>query len=659
MEKGLIILDGTTFFFSGFDGNVTADDPDRGYFFEDVRHLSRWELKLRERSLTVLTSRAVDYYSARIVLVAEDDPSGLSVRRDRFVTEGVHEDVVVRNHKDERQEIELELDFGSDFADVMQVNGDEPYEGATWNEAAGRAATLWFERDGYRRGTIVRFSKQPTGLDGGRAIFRRTLAPGEEWKTCVDVVAIRDGKEEGALLRCDSFGTDEPEMPLTLQEWLDQAPEIDTAWDALRRTYRHALTDLASLRIRPRSDLRHAMPAGGIPWFMCVFGRDAILAAYEALPFQPTLAEATLQELAAIQARDYDDFRDAEPGKIAHELRSGALAKLGVVPHTPYYGTHDATQLFLILLDEYHRWTGDDGLALRLEENARKALAWIEGPADLDGDGYLEYRSRSPKGLSSHCWKDSDDSIQFADGTIAEAPIATCEIQGYAYDARLRTARLAHEVCKDEDLAKRLERDAADLKERFNRDFWIGRRRHFALALDGRKRQGDALASNIGHLLWSGIVDDEGAEATVRRLFGDGLFTGWGFRTLSERAAGFNPLGYHVGAVWPHDTAVCAEGLRRYGFREEASRAACAVIEAAEAFAYRLPEVFAGFRRDATGITIEYPDAERPQAWAAAAPLLAIRTMLGMDAVDGKVRARPKLPDKAGGLRLRGVRVHG
>ena len=296
-----------------------------------------------------------------------------------------------------------------------------------------------------------------------------------------------------------------------------------------------------------------------------------------------------------------------------------------------------------------------------MEPNARAAIAWMEGPADLDGDGYLEYRKRSDsdQALDNQCWKDSKDSIRFADGRLAEPPIATCEIQGYAYDARLRAARLMREVWNDEETAERLERDAADLKRRFNKDFWVPGRRHYALALDGEKQQVDALTSNIGHLLWSGIVDERRARGVVRTLLREDMFTGWGIRTMSTRDGGYNPLVYHCGTVWPHDTAIVAEGMRRYGFRDEAAIVCQALFDAAERFTNQLPEVFAGFQRDETAVPIEYPDALKPQSWAAAAPLLALRTVVGMDAVGGKLRSRAHLPEGWGSLQLRNVRVHG
>jgi glycogen debranching enzyme len=441
-------------------------------------------------------------------------------------------------------------------------------------------------------------------------------------------------------------------MPQSLEQWMADAPELVSSYDPLRHSYEQSLLDLASLRFRPLDDLRWSLPAAGLPWFMALFGRDSLITAYQALPFQPHLAQTTLEALAELQATDDDAFRDAEPGKILHELRCGELTALGERPHSPYYGSHDATALFLILLDEYEQWTGDHALLRALEPSARAALAWIESSADPDGDGYLEYRTRSSQGLANQSWKDSWNSMLFADGQLAEPPIATCEIQGYAYDARMRTARLARLVWNDNLLAERLESDAAELKRRFNRDFWSERRGHFVLALDRTKRQVDAMTSNVGHLLWSGIVDEERAESTIERLVAPDMYSGWGIRTMAATDSGYNPIEYHNGTVWPHDTSIVAEGLRRYGARAAATRLAFNVIEAADAFDYQLPEVFAGFPRHDTVIPVEFPTSCKPQAWAAGAVLLALRTFLGLDPDGSKLTGSPYLPDEITSLGL-------
>jgi glycogen debranching enzyme len=662
-DQQLIVLDGCTFFYSDENGDVEAQGPE-GLFYQDVRHLSRWGARVDGHELDALTSRRVDYFSARIVCQTSDeakDAPPISVRRDRFVTEGVHEDIVVENLSAERRSVTLEVSFGSDFADVMEAQRGENGEGRSWQDRSARSVTLWNDRDGYRRGTVVTFSRSGR-VTRDSATFEVALAPRETWSLCVDITPIVDGKRRPPLLRCNSFHEHAHKMPMSLDDWLKDSPYLEAEHAALGRTYRQSLLDIAALRVRPDEiAIRWAMPGGGLPWFMTVFGRDSLITAYEAMPYHQELAKATLKALAELQATEWDNFRDAEPGKIMHELRRGTLAKLGKIPHTPYYGTHDATMLWLILLDEYEKWSGDTNFVRQMEPHARAALAWVEGPADLDGDGYLEYRKRSSsdKALDNHCWKDSDDSILFADGRKADPPIATCEIQGYAYDARLRTARLLREVWRDEETAGRLEEEAAELKRRFNRDFWVKSRRHYALALDGEKSQVDAMTSNTGHLLWSGIVDGTRAAAVVRRLMQPDMFTGWGIRSMSSEDAGFNPLEYHNGTVWPHDTAICAAGMRRYGFRDEAGTVCKAIFDAAAKFSNQLPEVFAGFPRDVSEVPVEYPSALKPQSWAAGAPLLALRTLLGLDVVDGKLRSRPHVPPELRTLRLRNVGYRG
>ena len=658
MTEQLIILDGSTFFFSDDNGDVQARKAE-GYFYDDVRHLSLWRLLVDGKPLTPLTAKPVDYYSARIAAAPEGNDPPFSVRRDRFVAGGVHEDVVVFNHTAEELRLRLELEFGSDFADIFEAQKPGALGGATSTEARERTVTLLYEQDSFRRGTAITFSSK-CDLDEDRALFAISVEPHGEWRTCIDVTAIDGARRRRPLLRCGSFGEPEPEMPMSVQDWLADAPELDADWQELCRTYEQSLVDLAALRLRPRDEhLRWAMPAGGVPWFMAVFGRDSLIAAYEALPYHPTLAESALEALAHHQATERDDFRDAEPGKILHELRRGKLVGLGLDPHDPYYGTHDATQLFLIVLDEYERWSGDGELVRRLEEPARAALRWIDEHGDLDGDGYLEYESRSAKGLKNHCWKDSDEAIQFADGRVADPPIATCEVQGYVYDARLRAARLAREIWHDDELAAEQERRAAELRERFDRDFWSDELGFYVLALDREKRQVDSVTSNPGHLLWSGIVPEERAKPVVERLLQPDLFSGWGIRCMSSEMHGYNPLEYHNGTVWPHDTALAAEGMRRYGFRGEATKVARAVLETAAAFDYRLPEVLGGVPRDETNVPVPYPEALKPQAWAAGAPLLALRTMLGLDVVDGRLRARPHVPEDMGRIRLCNIPVRG
>ena len=650
----LTIVDGSTFFVSDPSGDVEATRAE-GFFHTDMRHLSRLRLWIDGERPRTLSARTVDYYSARVVsdacVDADTDAPAIGVRRERFVADGLHEDVVLENLTGSRRRVELVLELDSDFGDIFECRTHPEKKGRLSQEVADDGLALRYERDGFRRATLVRFSRDGT-LGVGRAQFDVELGPRETWSTCVDIVPVIDGEEHPARRRCGEFGRAEPNMAVSLEEWLHAAPELETEWEALRRTYRQSLLDLAALRFYRVEDATRSLPAGGLPWFMTLFGRDSLVTAYQALPFQPELARTTLEVLAELQADEYSDFHDAEPGKIVHELRRGELAELGDVPHAAYYGAHDTTPLFLVLLEEYLRWTDDRELVLALEEPARRALRWLEEEADLDGDGLLEYRTRSSAGLDNQGWKDSWDAILFADGRLAEPPLATCELQGYAFDAFRRTAGLARTVWDDAELGERLDARAEELRRRFEEAFWDEERGHYALALDGDKNRVDSLTSNIGHVLWDGIASPERAAATRDSLLSPDLFSGWGIRTMSRADAGSNPLAYHRGAVWPHDTAICAEGLRRYGFRDEASCVAVALLEAADAFGGRLPELFGGFGRAETGFPVEYEGASSPQSFAAGAVLLALRTLLGLDARDGEIVVDPCLPERVAGLRL-------
>jgi glycogen debranching enzyme len=386
---------------------------------------------------------------------------------------------------------------------------------------------------------------------------------------------------------------------------------------------------------------------------MTMFGRDSIFTSLQALPVAPELAATTLRALGEAQGVRVDDFRDEDPGRILHEMRYGEMTAFEERPHSPYYGSADATPLFVVLLDEYERWSGDRKLVRELEREARAALRWIDDYADLEGNGYIWYQRRNEEtGLENQCWKDSWDSISYRDGRLPGFPRATCELQGYAYDAKLRGARLARGIWKDTDFAAELEQEAAELKRRFNRDFWVEDGEYYALALDTEGKQVDALASNNGHLLWSGIVDKGKAKAVARHLLGPKLFSGWGVRTLAEDEGRYNPVGYHVGTVWPFDTSFIAWGLRRYGFKDEAATLAQGILEAADLFAGRLPEAFGGYQRGVTKYPVQYPTACSPQAWSTGAPLLLIRTMLGLEPFGEHLLVDPALPPNIRALAL-------
>ncbi len=652
------ILEGNEFVVGNRRGDLEATPTDNhGLFLDDTRFLSRWVLTVNGMRPAVLSVDDLSYFRVVHFLALATGTvyvdSHLSVVRQRWLGGGFHEDLTLTNHDRKPMDLEIRLEAAADFADLFEVKDKLQKKGELYRhvEADGQL-TLGYRRERYCRETRIT-SSVPADVSENGLTFQVHLEPQAQWSTWFEVIAV---KKPGQSARPrvhghDPGGEPRPELAQNLKRWLDDAPKIATSWDPLKHIFRRSLVDLAALRFRTRV-VPGALPAAGLPWFMAIFGRDSLLTSFQALPFVPELARTTLQTLALLQARRDDPFRDAEPGKILHELRLGELTAFEDVPHSPYYGSADATPLFLILLEEYERWTGDGELARSLESEARAAVNWIDHYGDRDGDGYIEYERRNPKGIENQCWKDSWDSIAFADGTLAVTPRATCELQGYAYDAKLRTARLARELWNDPSWAATLERQAAELKLRFNNDYWIPERRFFALGLDGNKRKIDALTSNIGHLLWSGIAEEDKAKSCVEHLMSDALFSGWGVRTMAQGEGSYNPIGYHVGTVWPHDTSFIAWGLRRYGYRTEAARLSRGVLEAAEFFHFRLPEAFGGYSRELTKYPVEYPTACSPQAWATGAPLLLLRALLGLES-DGKhLIIDPALPESISRIEL-------
>jgi glycogen debranching enzyme len=394
---------------------------------------------------------------------------------------------------------------------------------------------------------------------------------------------------------------------------------------------------------------------------MTVFGRDTAITSLQTLLLGHELAVGALDVLAQLQATEDDASIDAEPGKIVHEVRNGRAAETWF---GRYYGSVDSTPLFLVLLAETFRWTDDTALATRLRGPAMRALEWIDRYGDLDGDGFLEYRRRTERGLANQSWKDSGDSQRFHDGRLADVPIAPVEVQGYVYDAKRGLAEIARKAWRDAELAERLDREADALQKRFEEVFWSPERGGFyVLALDGEKRPVDSRCSNMGHLLWSGIVPSERVQAVADQLLSESLWSGWGIRTMASDEAAYNPLSYHNGTVWPHDSALAAWGLARHGHVEASRRVARALIEAAGHFAWSLPEVFAGFARTETPFPIAYPTAARPQAWAAGTPILLVRVLLGLEPDRPTQRlvttVEDELPSWLDGLRLEGVRAFG
>jgi glycogen debranching enzyme len=668
----LRILEGSTFCICDEVGDVA--EKTHGFFTDDTRFLSKLLLTIDGKRPLLLSSGTVDYFSAEFFLrnpPTETLPlDAVSIRRERFVGSGMRDVVAFTNQTMEPLELRVGVELACDFADIISVKewdfslGDPVHARPLPDPVEPRFDDLHnqfllTDPDGFGH-TQVLFSERGR-TESGRVEYDVQLAPRETWRLRVDVVPRPDGEEERpphAVAR--HFGDERSRVQDSLEVFQLGVPQIRASWDQLKHTFGQSVNDLAALRMRTEdSSGRGRLPAAGCPWFMTVFGRDTLITCLQTMVFGPELARSALRELAALQARADDASRDAEPGKIVHEVRRGKCAQKWF---DRYYGTVDATPLFLILLSEVWRWTDDPSLARELKEPALAALNWIDEYGDRDGDGFVEYERRTDRGLENQSWKDSGDSQRFSDGRTARGAIAPCEVQGYVYDAKRRMSEMAREVWRDPGLASRLEREADELRARFDAAFWVPRRGgYFALALDGEKQQVDALCSNIGHLLWSGIVLPGRVEAVVDRLMGEQLWSGWGIRTMSSGDAAYNPLSYHNGTVWPHDNSLCAWGLARHARWPELHRVVRAMVFAAGSFGNQLPEVFAGFSRGETPFPVSYPTAARPQAWAAGTPVLLLQLLLGIQP-DRRRQvlesvAPLELPSWAGTVRLNGLRA--
>jgi glycogen debranching enzyme len=643
--KPVSILEGDTFVVSDRRGDISISPEEaQGLFQRDTRFLSRWVLTVNGELLNPMSTDDVNYFSSQFFLAPGTGTiyvnSPMSIVRQRAVGDGFHEDLKVTNHKATPLDLDIRIEADADFADLFQVK-DAQFKraGKFYKRIDGDRLVLGYQREKFVRETWIT-SSAPAEIDENGFRFRVHLGAHGEWSTGLNVLAAVDGTEGNKTKPKykDVHDTPTPNVGMSLERWKASAPQLRTSWPDLGRTYERSLVDLAALRFFSLLTPGEALPAAGLPWFMALFGRDSIITSLQALPFIPDLAWNTLTVLALRQGRRCDDFREEEPGKILHESRLGEMTAFEERPHSPYFGAADATPLFLVLMDEIERWSGRVDLIKKFEAEARTALQWIDEYGDRDGDGYVEYERRNKEtGLENQCWKDSWDSILFSDGTLAAYPIATCEIQGYVYDAKRRCARLAREFWGDSDLASRLEKQAAELKGKFNRDFWIPEKQFFALALDGKKRKVDSLTSNIGHLLWSGIVDADKAAACASHLVGPRLFSGWGVRTMADGEGGYNPIGYHVGTVWPFDNSIIALGLRNYGFKKEA-----AVIAL-------------GYAKAETNFPVEYPTACSPQAWSTGAPFLFLRTLLGLEPIGDRLLVDPAVPKQIEWIELLGI----
>jgi glycogen debranching enzyme len=587
----------------------------------------------------------------------------VSIGRERTLSDAYRERVEVQNHGPIAFDCDIEVEFDADFADIFEVRGyARPTRGELLPIEVTQDGGVIFGYTGLDGVTVrshITFDPAPTvrpaADDGGGAIVVRWAEP------------LRPG--EGRAISWTVRPTREPALAVVPMDpdmldpagahasWLSKNSVIETDHELINQVVRRSLDDLCLLESTDPAGDRFI--AAGVPWFSTLFGRDALITSLQSIAFAPRLAIQTLEILGKRQATAVDAWRDSEPGKILHELRTGEMSRTGELPFAPYYGSIDSTPLWLMLLGETHDWTGDDGLVDRLWPNALAALDWIDKWGDRDGDGFVEYERRAESGLRNQGWKDSTDAIRWHDGSLADTPIALAEVQGYVFDAKRRVARLARRR-GETGLAEKLEREALELQKRFADTFRLPDG-SIAMALDAAKRPVDTAGSNAGHALWTGIVQAEHAPAVAAALGSSAMVSGWGLRTFGADQPGYNPIGYHTGTVWPHDTAIAAAGLRRYGFDEAADALSSGMLAAAQHFpAFRLPELFCGFDRAATGSPIAYPVACSPQAWAAGSPLMLIRTMLGLEADAANNRLtldRPILPAGLTKVVVRGVKV--
>jgi len=660
-DATVTLVEGQTFALSGRSGDMRDDLPN-GLFVLDTRVLSRWELRVNGHRLEPLAVELETPFAARFAARSAPESghadASLVVFRERFVGRGMREDVRITNHGADPVPLTVELHCDTDFADLFEVKESRVRRrGRHSHEIEPGCLRFGHQADTVEKEVSISFDPAAV-VEPRLATWHAVLGPGERWEVHVAVTLQVDGR----LLEPEFPTVDGPAPAATrrLEEWEANLPVIESDHAGLSETVRRSSADLGALRIFDPEHPDLPILAAGAPWFMTVFGRDSLLTAWMTLLADPSLAHGVLETLARFQGDDVVPATEEEPGKILHEMRFGGAGGLALGGGDIYYGTADATPLFVMLLGELRRWNPDDQLVDRLLPHADRALEWIEHFGDRDGDGYVEYHCSDERGLANQGWKDSWDAIRFADGRFAAAPIALAEVQGYVYAAYVARAHFAEEV-GDQDGAARWGAKASTLRQRFNEDFWLDAEGTYALALDADKRRVDAVCSNPGHCLWTGIVDPERAPLVADRLLAPDSFTGFGIRTMASTMAAYNPVSYHNGSVWPHDNALCIAGLTRYGFTDHAHRVIEGQLAAAQHQAGALPELFAGFGTDELSIPAVYPTSCSPQAWAAAAPLLWLRSLLRLDpwATRGQMWVDPVLPDSITHLRVDGIRVAG
>ncbi|MDQ6857570.1 MAG: amylo-alpha-1,6-glucosidase [Chloroflexota bacterium] len=667
----LTINQGSTFLVTDLGGEIALPTAKAGLFADDTRFMSHYRIYANGFHWQRISSAATTYHALRVhltnpVVVTEDgdiaaETLALTIGRD--VSEGMHEDLDLVNYGPAVR-FNLEVAIRSDFADLFEVKGGTLVR-------RGRIVTAWDDRTrrlradyrnaDFARRLDVRVENQGPAphYANGRITFEVALAPGATWHACL-LYELGRGEGRRSPERLGHGRSEDSKKDELHRSWSEAATVLTSSNVDVEGTYRQGVEDLGALRLHDEDMAEDVwVPAAGVPWFVTLFGRDSLIASLQCMPVNCAFARGALRKLAQYQAQVLDDWRDAQPGKILHEIRFGELAHFHRIPHTPYYGTADATALYLITLHEAWRWLGELTLLQEHRATALRCLEWIDRYGDLDGDGFQEYATRSAQGYQNMGWKDHFDAVVDANGALVPAPKALCEIQGYTYDAWRRMAEVFDALGEPERSAA-LRSKAAALRERFEAAFWCEDLGTYAFALDPDKRQARAVVSNAGHLLWSGIVDPGRASRLVERLVRSDLRSGWGIRTISVENPAYNPLSYHVGSIWPHDNALIALGMARYGHHDAAAQVAQEVIDAASFFqSYRLPELYAGIAREPGTFPVQYRRANVPQAWAAGSVFHFVQALLGLraDAPNGRLFVDPSLPEWLPDITLRGMRV--
>ncbi|HEY5153962.1 MAG TPA: glycogen debranching N-terminal domain-containing protein [Acidimicrobiales bacterium] len=656
------LVEGTSFCLSARTGDIYSETA-QGLFFLDTRFLSRFVLRIDGQRIDEIAVASDQPFSANFVGFLRPPPNApegtIAVFRRRYVGHGMVEKILLRNYDLRPRHARVTLQVHGDLADLFAVKEQRsvPAEHLR-QELSPKRFSFRAVREGLERSTSVTFS-QPAAVEPGLAHWDVELAPRGEWELCVEVAGEVAGVTIEGRHHCDE-AVEDSRPTQRLNAWRAAVPVVDTDNAAFAQALNRTSEDLGALRLVDPDHPDDVIVAAGAPWFMTLFGRDSILTSYMAMIVDPDIAFGVLRTLARLQGEAVNPATEEEPGRILHEIRLQGRPSSSFSDGTIYYGSIDATPLFVMLLGEMRRWGLAPDAVDSLLAHADRALDWIERFGDRDGDGYVEYERSTPDGLVNQGWKDSWDGITFADGTLPDGPIALCEVQGYVYAAYLARSFFALEQ-DDHQTASRFQAKAADLRERFNRDFWIDDGGYVALALDGDKRQVDALASNMGHCLWSGILDPDKAAKVASHLMSDDLFSGWGVRTLATSMGAYNPISYHNGSVWPHDNALIAAGLMRYGHVDAAHRIIGAMLDVSATNNGRLPELLSGISRDELSTPAVYPTSCIPQAWAAASPLLFMRTLLRLDPwmSHRQVWVAPHLPDGMSRLAVSGIPLNG